>query len=564
MKASNFLLKTLRDVPSDAESASHRLLLRAGYVQQIAAGIFSILPVGNRSISKIRNIIREEMNLAGCAEVNMPVIQPKELWEESGRAETFFPPLANFMDRRERTLVIAPTHEETATSMIRSFVSSYRDLPVTIYQIQTKFRDETRPRGGLLRVREFEMKDAYSFDLDEKGLDLSFDNMIKTYQKIFIRCGLDIVIVDADSGGIGGKESKEFVMISENGDDTILISSDQSYAANLEKAEFIKIDFSEDEIFDKELIETKNINTIEKLSKFFKLPKNKFAKSVIYNSDGQIIIATIRGDYDVNETKLKNVLGSKELRIATSEEVINSGFIPGYASPIDKNNIKSIVDSSIELGSNYVAGGNKKDFHLKNINYPRDFTSNILCDIAEAKEGFESPNKSGKLISKKGIEVGHVFKLGYTYSEIMGANFADRNGKNQPVLMGCYGIGVGRVLAAAIEANHDENGIALPPSIAPFVVNIIGINLDNNKVREKCEKIYQLLFTSNIEVLYDDRDLPPGVKFKDSDLVGFPIRIIISKNNYEKNEIEIKSRNDSSNNYVSENELVDFIKKLIE
>tara|TARA_B100000214_G_scaffold255331_1_gene188040 strand:+ start:4129 stop:5826 length:1698 start_codon:yes stop_codon:yes gene_type:complete len=563
MKASNLLLKTLRDIPSDAENISHRLLLRAGYVQQVAAGIFSLLPIGNRSISKIRKIVREEMNLSGCAEVNMPVIQPKELWEESGRAETFFPPLANFKDRRERTLVIAPTHEETATSMIRSFVSSYRDLPITIYQIQTKFRDETRPRGGLLRVREFEMKDAYSFDVDEKGLDKSFEIMVKTYKNIFARCGLDVVIVDADSGGIGGKESKEFVLIADSGDDTILISPDESYAANLEKAEFIKTDYSEDKILDKELIETKHINTIEKLSDFCKIPKNKIAKSVIYNSDGEIVIATIRADYDVNETKLRNILGSKELRIASSQEVINAGFIPGYASPINKSNVKSVIDNSIELGSNYIAGANKEHFHLKNVNYPRDFKSEIIGDIAEAKEGFQSPNNSGELISKKGIEVGHVFKLGCTYSEVMRADFTDKNGDTKPILMGCYGIGIGRLLAAAIEANHDDNGINLPPSISPFTVNLIGINLDEENVKNKCNIIYDLLLKNGVDVLFDDRDLPPGVKFKDSDLAGFPLRIIISKKNFEKNTIEIKSRNDQNSNYISETKLVDYINNLI-
>ncbi|MBL01532.1 MAG: proline--tRNA ligase [Chloroflexi bacterium] len=564
MKASNLLLKTLRDIPSDAENISHRLLLRAGYVQQVAAGIFSLLPIGNRSISKIREIIRDEMNLSGCAEVNMPVIQPKELWEESGRAETFFPPLANFKDKRERTLVIAPTHEETATAMIRSFVSSYRDLPVTIYQIQTKFRDETRPRGGLLRVREFEMKDAYSFDVDEKGLDKSFETMLKTYKRIFSKCGLEIVIVDADSGGIGGKESKEFVLIADSGDDTILISPDESYAANLEKAEFIKTDYSEDKILVKEIIETKNINTIEKLSDFCKIPKNKIAKSVIYNSDGEIIIAVIRADYDVNETKLRNILGSKDLRIASSEEVINAGFIPGYASPINRTSIKSVIDDSIEIGSNYTAGANKEHFHFKNVNYPRDFRSEIVGDIAEAKEGFQSPNNSGKLIAKKGIEVGHVFKLGYTYSEIMGANFTDKTGETRPILMGCYGIGIGRLLAAAIEANHDENGINLPASISPFTVNLIGINLEEKEVNDKCEKIYDLLSKNHIDVLFDDRDLPPGVKFKDSDLVGFPIRIIISKKNFQETNIEIKSRKDSNSSYISESKLVDFINNLIQ
>ena len=385
MRSTNLFGKTLRQAPADAENISHKLLIRAGFIQQIAAGIFSLQPLGSRSITKIRNIIREEMDRAGAQEINMPVIQPRDLWEESGRADTFVPPLARFQDRRERDMVIAPTHEETATAMARAGVTSYRDLPFTIYQIQTKFRDETRPRGGLLRVREFEMKDAYSFDADEDGMDRSFQEMVGAYKRIFDRCGLDVVMVDADSGGIGGKDSNEFVLLTDSGEDRILMSTDSDYAANVEKAEFIKKSFPPEEPGVVEEFATPGLKTIEALAKQEGVSRSKTAKAVFYRVEDEIVIVTIRGDYDVNETKLRNLLGGSEVRLATGEEVKAAGWVPGSASAVGLKDIRSIVDDSITMGSNYLAGANKEGFHLRNVNFGRDFKADILGDIAEIR-----------------------------------------------------------------------------------------------------------------------------------------------------------------------------------
>ncbi len=395
MRSTQLFGKTLRQAPADAENISHKLLTRAGFIQQIAAGIFSLQPLGNRSITKIRNVIREEMDRAGGQEINMPVVQPRDLWDESGRADKYVPPLTSFQDRRERQMIIAPTHEETATAMARAGVTSYRDLPFTIYQIQTKFRDETRPRSGLLRVREFEMKDAYSFDADEAGMERSFRTMVDAYWRIFKRIGLDVVMVEADSGGIGGKDSNEFVLLTESGEDTILMSDDSDYAANVEKATFIKKAFPIGELGEVEEFATPGIKTIETLAKMEGVSKSKTAKAVFYTVDGEVVIVTIRGDYDVNETKLRNLLGGSEPRLATPEEVKAAGLVAGSASAVGLDYIRSIVDDSITMGSNYLAGANKQGFHLRNVNFDRDFKADILGDIAEAKKAIHRPMARG-------------------------------------------------------------------------------------------------------------------------------------------------------------------------
>jgi prolyl-tRNA synthetase len=520
MRSSQLFGKTLRQAPADAETISHKLLTRAGFIQQIAAGIFSLQPLGNRSITKIRNIIRDEMDRAGGQEINMPVVQPRDLWVESGRADTFVPPLARFEDRREREMIIAPTHEETATAMARAGVASYRDLPFTIYQIQTKFRDETRPRGGLLRVREFEMKDAYSFDADEEGMDRSFQAMVAAYKRIFKRCGLDVIMVDADSGGIGGKDSNEFVLLTDSGEDTILMSNESDYAANVEKASFIKKAFPIDELGEVEEFATPGIKTIEELAKAEGVSKSKTAKVVFYSVDGEIVVVTIRGDYEVNETKLRNLLDGAEPKLATPEEVKAAGLVSGSASAVGLTGMKSVVDDSITMGSNYLAGANKDGFHLRNVNFERDFKADIVADIAEAKKGYLSPDGKGKLVAKRGIEIGHVFKLGNVYSSKMGANYTNEDGEQNEILMGCYGIGVGRLLAAAVEANHDDFGMLLPRAIAPYEIYLAGLNLNDPDIAVKAEMIYETLQDAGYEVLFDDRDAPPGVKFKDADLLG--------------------------------------------
>ncbi len=563
MRSSQLFGKTLRQAPGDAENISHQLLIRAGFIQQIATGIFSFQPLGNRSVTKIRNIIREEMDRVGGQEINMPVVQPRSLWEESGRAETFVPPLATFEDRRERDMVIAPTHEETATAMARAGVTSYRDLPFTIYQIQTKFRDETRPRGGLLRVREFEMKDAYSFDADEEGMDRSFQAMVAAYKRIFRRCGLEVVMVEADSGGIGGKDSNEFVLLTESGEDTILMSTESDYAANVEKAEFIKKKFPKGELGEVEEFATPGIKTIDELAKAEGVSKSKTAKAVFYSVDGEIVVVTIRGDYDVNETKLRNVLGGSEPRFATPEEVKAAGLVSGSASAVGLDGMKSVVDDSITLGSNYLAGANKEGFHLRNVNLERDFKADILADIAEAKKGYFSPDGKGKLVAKRGIEVGHVFKLGNVYSSKMGAEYTDEDGGQNEILMGCYGIGVGRLLAAAVESNHDDFGMVLPQAIAPYDVYLAGLNLNDADIAGKAESIYEALQDAGYEVLFDDRDAPPGVKFKDADLLGIPIRIVISSRSLENDGVEVKARTSKDSEIVPESAVIASVKKLL-
>lgn len=564
MRSSQLFGKTLRQAPADAETISHKLLTRAGFIQQIAAGIFSLQPLGNRSITKIRNIIRDEMDRAGGQEINMPVVQPRDLWVESGRADTFVPPLARFEDRREREMIIAPTHEETATAMARAGVASYRDLPFTIYQIQTKFRDETRPRGGLLRVREFEMKDAYSFDADEEGMDRSFQAMVAAYKRIFKRCGLDVIMVDADSGGIGGKDSNEFVLLTDSGEDTILMSNESDYAANVEKASFIKKAFPIDELGEVEEFATPGIKTIEELAKAEGVSKSKTAKVVFYSVDGEIVVVTIRGDYEVNETKLRNLLDGAEPKLATPEEVKAAGLVSGSASAVGLTGMKSVVDDSITMGSNYLAGANKDGFHLRNVNFERDFKADIVADIAEAKKGYLSPDGKGKLVAKRGIEIGHVFKLGNVYSSKMGANYTNEDGEQNEILMGCYGIGVGRLLAAAVEANHDDFGMLLPRAIAPYEIYLAGLNLNDPDIAVKAEMIYETLQDAGYEVLFDDRDAPPGVKFKDADLLGIPARVVISSRSLENGGVEVKSRISKDAEIVAESDVLASVKALFD
>lgn len=558
MRLSRSFGKTLRDAPADAETASHKYLTRAAFVQQVAAGIYSYLPFGQRSLTKIANIIREEMDRAGAQEISMPVVQPRELWEKSGRADTYQPPLASLKDRRDRDMVLAPTHEETTTFMAAANLESYRDLPFNLYQIQTKFRDEARPRAGLLRVREFDMKDAYSFDKDEEGLDDSFQTMAAAYHRIFNRAGIDVRMVEADSGPIGGKDSNEFVLLAESGEDTIFVCSDEncSYAANAEKAEFKKPAAEPEEPRDLEEVHTPGIKTIEGLAEFLEMPVSKTVKAVFYapeTSDGnEIVFVSIRGDLEVNETKLRNAMGGAEPRLATRAEVAAAGLVAGSASaigldaddgPRSRAKITSIVDDSVVDSPNLVAGANKTDYHFKNGNDGRDFTGDVVTDIAMASEGDACPNDcEGHLVAHRGVEVGHIFKLGTKYSEAMGATFVDEDGSEKPALMGCYGIGVGRLLAATIEANHDDKGMILPRAIAPYEVYLAGLNTNDETVVATAAKFYEDLSAAGVEVLYDDRDVPPGVKFNDADLIGLPLRVVVSARGLKNSEIEMKRR----------------------
>ena len=542
MRLSSLFGKTLRQTPAEADNISHQLLLKAGMINQLAAGVYSYLPLALRALQKIETIIREEMNAVGGQELQMPVLQPLEMWQATERDLAFGKSLFTLGDRRERALVLGPTHEEVITDLVRSNVQSYRDLPLLLYQIQTKFRDEPRPRGGLMRVREFGMKDLYSFDANEECLNTTYQKLITAYKRIYERCGLDFVVVEADSGAIGGKESHEFMVLAESGEDIILSCSKCDYAANVEKAESVKPEGKTGEMLQIEEVATPGRVTIEEVANFLNVPEIQTLKAVFYAADGQMVFVAIRGDIEVNEVKLKNALGCHELRLATEDEVSNAGLVAGSASPLGLSGIKRIGDPSIALGANLVAGGNKPDTHIRNVNYPRDFAIDLMVDIATARAGEGCPICDAPLIAKKGIEVGHVFKLGSFFTKRMGATFLDRDGVAYPILMGCYGIGIGRLLAAAIEQNHDEKGIIWPIPIAPYQVHLCPLSSDNQEVVTKVDNLYAELTREGLEVIFDDREESPGVKLNDADLLGMPLRVVLSPRSLKSGSVELKMR----------------------
>ena len=545
MRFSRLITKTMRRDPAEAETPSHRYMLKAGMVFQVAAGVYSYLPLAWRSLRKIEAIIREEMDAAGGQEVRMPVLQPMELWEESGRKQAFGDNLFTLHDRRRRPMVMAPTHEEVISLIAKNHVQSYRDLPRIPYQIQTKFRDEPRSRGGLIRVREFDMKDAYSMDADADGLDASYEAMAQAYRNIYRRCGLPAVMVEADSGAIGGRDSHEFILPASTGEDTILRCGGTGcgYAANLEKAQGMKPPQPVDEPLPLKEVSTPGVKTIAELCEFLGVPESRTLKAVFYSADGETVFVTIRGDLEVNEVKLTTYLKVKELRLASEEETRAAGLVAGSASAVGLKGIRCIMDDSVMLGSNFVVGANKPDAHLLNANHPRDFQLEEVADIALAEEGQPCVLCGEPLEALRGIEVGHIFKLGTFYSETLGVYYLDGEGKRRPVIMGCYGIGVGRLLAAAIEQNHDENGIIFPAPIAPYQVHIVGLNLGNEAVANEADALYSRLWDAGIECLYDDRvDESAGVKFNDADLIGLPLRIVVSQRSLRNNVVEIKPR----------------------
>jgi len=503
------------------------------------------------------------MNKAGGQELTLPVLQPIELWQESGRDRAFRKSRCTLYDRRERQLAMGPTHEEVITQTVGQHIQSYRDLPLRLYQIQTKFRDEPRPRGGLIRVREFTMKDLYSFDSDEAGLDISYQEMLQAYKNIYSRCGLPIMIVEADSGAIGGKDSHEFILTTETGEDEIIYCGGCQYAANAEKAGITKSNADGGEPQPLEEVSTPGMTSIEEVSAFLGVPENQTLKAVFYVADGEFIFVVIRGDLEVNEVKLQNALHCFELRMATEAEVIEAGVVPGSASPVGVKGIRIIADDSVPAASNLVGGANKTDTHLRNVNYSRDFTAELVSDITLARAGDVCPKCNHKLESTRGIEVGHIFKLGTTFSEKLGALFADANGVSQPAVMGCYGIGLGRLLAAAIEQNHDDAGIIWPMPIAPYQVYICPLYRNNTPVSEVSEKIYTELESEGIEVLLDDRKESPGVKFNDADLQGIPLRVTISARSLEKDSAEIKIRTAKEAELVPLEDVIGRLKELI-
>tara|TARA_A100000164_G_scaffold141327_1_gene125645 strand:- start:94 stop:1737 length:1644 start_codon:yes stop_codon:yes gene_type:complete len=545
---------------------SHKLLLKSGYISQLSAGIFSFTPMGWRVINNIKKIIDDEMEKINCLEANLPVIQPSDIWKQSGRIDSFIPPLASFLDRRDKKMIIAPTHEEAVIDLVKNYLRSFRDLPFSVYHIQTKFRDETRPRGGLLRVREFEMKDAYSFHADEKSLDQAFEKFSNAYFNIFRRCGLNVVKVAADSGAIGGKVSSEFVSLSESGEDTILMCDSCSYSANEEKAEFVRFNKKPLDLESKEEVETIGIKSIDELSNFFKLSKENFLKTMVYISDGKPILATLSGDLEVNETKLRNYLGG-EPRLATDEELKKLNLSPGYLSPF-KNEIETLLDISVDINSDYIAGANKNNFHVKGIIPKKDFNKIIdIVDIATAKENDLTPYCSEKCVGKglkkfKGIEVGHIFKLGTAYSSKMELNYLDSNGKLIDVEMGCYGIGVGRLLAAVIESGSSENQLAFNNEIAPFQIYLASLNTDKEDVNENSEQIYNELLDANISVLFDDRNESPGIKFNDFDFSGVPLRVVVSSRSLKNNQVEVTDKKSGSSNLIDKDKLLEYIRNI--
>jgi prolyl-tRNA synthetase len=564
MRISKLFGKTQREVPSEADTASHQLLIKAGMINQVAAGVYSYLPLAWRSLKKIESIIRDEMDKAGGQEVAMPVLQPLELWQTTGRDRAFGKGLFVLSDRRERRLALGPTHEEVVTQLVSQHVQSYRDLPLLIYQIQTKLRDEPRPRGGLLRAREFTMKDLYSFDADEAGMDQSYQRMLRAYQNIYARCGLPAMLVEADSGAIGGKDSHEFMLVAQGGEDLIMYCPLCGYAANAEKAVSVKQPVGGGEPLPLEEVSTPGMATIDEVSGFLKVPQERTLKAVFYIADGILVFVVIRGDIGVNEVKLKNLLHCYELRMASEAEAIEAGIVAGAASPIGISGIKIVADDSVTTGTNFVAGANKPGTHLRNVNYPRDFKVDLMADIALARVGDKCTKCSGRLAELHGIEVGHIFKLGTFLSEKLSANFIDASGVSRPIVMGCYGIGVGRLLAAAIEQNHDDKGIIWPAPIAPYQVYLCPLYREGSQVAEVAEKLYSELWAAGVEVLFDDRAESPGVKFNDADLLGIPLRVTVSPRTLEKDSVEVKRRSEKQARLLALETIVPKLKELID
>jgi prolyl-tRNA synthetase len=531
---------------------------------QVAAGIYSYMPLGWRVLKKIENIIREEMDNAGGQELAMLVLQPVELWQQTGRDQAFGKGLFTLLDRRERTLVLGPTHEEVLTQMVSHHVQSYRDLPKLLYQIQKKFRDEPRPRGGLIRVREFIMKDLYSFDVGEAGLDVSYQKMAQAYKNIYDRCALPALFVEADSGAIGGKDSHEFMLIAENGEDGVICCDSCQYAANAEKAVSVKKKIGPEEPLPPEEVATPGMKTIEELANFLNVPKDHTLKAVFYVADGQVVFAMIRGDLDVNEVKLQRLLKCTDLHLATEDEVSQAGISAGYASPMGLKGIKIVADDSVTGGINFVAGGNKPDVHIKNVSYPRDFKADIVADIAQARDGDGCTKCDGTLKSMQGIEIGHVFKLGTFLSNALGANFIDEKSESRPIIMGCYGIGLGRLLAAVVEHYHDEKGIIWPLSIAPYQVYLCPLYREDTNVAEVAEKLYAEMQSAGLEVLFDDRGESPGVKFNDADLLGIPLRVTVGPRTLQNGNVEVKWRAEKEATLVTVADAVSRVKELIQ
>lgn len=566
MRVSKLYAPTLREVPAEAEVVSHQLMLRAGFMRKAAGGIYTYLPLAWRVLKKIERIVREEMDAKGSQELLMPIVQPAEIWQESGRWDVYGAEMFRLQDRHNRCFCLGPTHEEMVTTLIRGDVRSYRQLPLSVYQIQNKYRDERRPRFGLMRGREFIMKDAYSFDRDEAGLDKSYQDMYDAYTNIFTRCGLNFRPVEADSGAIGGSGSHEFMVIADSGEAEIVFCTSCDYAANVEKAELFPLEAQEEAMLTKEEVVTPDCKTIADVCAYLKLPVDHSVKAVAYNSEKGLILCFVRGDHEVNEIKVINTCGVIDLEMATEEQLAAAGTVGGYMGPvgIDNKKVIVVVDATVMKMHNVCCGANKEGYHFINVNPGRDFIPTYVADIRLIQEGDPCPHCGGEVSKARGIEVGQVFKLFTKYSSALKATYLDENGKEQPMVMGCYGVGVSRTMAAAIEQNYDDNGIIWPIEIAPYHVLVVPVNTKDEASAAKAEEIYMQLKKVGLETVIDDRNERPGVKFKDADLIGYPLRVVVGPKTLTEGKLEVKIRKTGEIRYLSlDGDYVQDIKNII-
>jgi len=572
MRMTKLFSTTSREAPSEAQVTSHQLLLRAGFIRQHAAGIFSALPLGFRALAKIENIVREEMDAIGGQEIKMPVVNPAELWRETGRWDAVGAELTRFKDRTDRDMVLAMTHEEAVTDLVRQEIQSYRQLPALVYHIQTKWRDDPRPRAGLIRVREFTMKDSYSLDADEAGLDQQYRAHYQAYFNIFHRCGLAPIAVGSDSGMMGGTMAHEFVALTPIGEDTLLLCDTCGYSANRQVAGFRKPAAAQEPPSPIAKVATPGITTIEALADFLDIPVAKTAKAVflvatVAGGDSDVdtfVFAVVRGDCAVNETKLANIVHAKDLRPATEDEIRAIGAEPGYGSPIGVHDCIVIIDEAVATSPNLVAGANEVGYHLVNVNADRDFAPDKIADIAAAGDGDACPECGQPMRAERGVEVGNIFKLGTRYSSAMGATYADENGQEHPVVMGSYGIGIGRALACVAEVHNDDFGLIWPISVAPYHVHLVALGPEASEARAVADQLHEDLVTAGIEVLYDDRDRSPGIKFNDADLIGLPLRITVARRGLAKGAVEFKLRREKERDFVPLSEAIPEIRSRLD
>jgi prolyl-tRNA synthetase len=566
MRYSQMLIPTTKETPSEAEVVSHQLLLRGGFIRKLASGIYTYLPLGLAAIQKVARIVREEMNRAGAQELLMPMVQPADLWKESGRWQKYGLELLRFTDRHDRESCLGPTHEEVITDLARNELQSYRQLPMNLYQIQTKFRDEIRPRFGLMRGREFVMKDAYSFDVDDAAAGRAYDRMFEAYHRIFRRCGLDFRAVEADTGTIGGSFSHEFMVLARTGEDTLVICGQCDYAANVEKAR-IAIHVGEETnngaIEDIKKIATPGMKKVDVVAEFLGTKPDRFIKTMVYLADNEAVAVLVRGDREVQPVKLKNLLGATEVELADDETVYRMTGLPvGYLGPVNLP-VRMVADQEVMHMKNCITGANEKQFHLMGVQPGRDFAPALTGDLRQITASDRCPVCGGTLRLTEGIEVGHIFKLGTAYSEAMHATFQDGEGQAKPFVMGCYGIGVSRVVAAAIEQNHDDNGIIFPLPLAPCQVILLNLGLNSAKITSAAGQLYAELKQMGLEIIYDDRDERPGSKFKDADLLGIPYRITVGKTFENEGKVEVRRRRDGHTETIPCEQAAGFIAELI-